>query len=99
MEFAKQLATVNEQPFWNGFQEMIQWMQEGNLGKSPVSNEAGFDSNCSEFHEDIFLDELLENFPKRGLVRHFMELWTCVHFKNSYLRVKQNQTQMVLKLF
>lgn len=64
-------------------------MQEGKLWESPVDSEAGFDSNGSEFHEDAFLDTLLEDFPKQGPGHHFMELVTCVHFKHSYLSVKQ----------
>lgn len=41
IEFAKQLATVSEQPFGNGFEEMIQWTKEGKLWEFPVNNEAG----------------------------------------------------------
>ncbi|KAK2492875.1 hypothetical protein MC885_005039 [Smutsia gigantea] len=87
--FAKQLAAVNEQPFQNGFEEMIQWTKEGKLWEFPVNNEAGFDDNGSEFHEHIFLDKYLEDFPKQGPIRHFMELVTCGLSKNPYLSVKQ----------
>ncbi|XP_063506716.1 uncharacterized protein LOC129011222 [Pongo pygmaeus] len=41
VEFAKQLATVNEQPLQNGFEELIPWTKEGKLWESPVNNEAG----------------------------------------------------------
>lgn len=41
VEFAKQLAAVNEQPFQNGFEEIIQWTKEGKLWEFPVNNEAG----------------------------------------------------------
>jgi hypothetical protein len=41
IEFAKQLATVNKQPFQNGFEEMIQWTKEGKLWEFPINNEAG----------------------------------------------------------
>ncbi|XP_008587071.1 PREDICTED: 28S ribosomal protein S31, mitochondrial, partial [Galeopterus variegatus] len=40
VEFAKQLATVSEQPFQNGFEEMIQWTKEGKLWEFPINNEA-----------------------------------------------------------
>ncbi|XP_012996622.2 small ribosomal subunit protein mS31 isoform X1 [Cavia porcellus] len=89
VEFAKQLATVNEQPFQNGFEEMIRWTEEGKLWEYPVNNEAGFDDDGSEFHEHIFLDKYLEDFPKQGPIRHFMELVTCGLSKNPYLSVKQ----------
>lgn len=41
VEFAKQLAEVNEQPLQNGFEEMIQWTKEGKLWEFPINNEAG----------------------------------------------------------
>ncbi|XP_077608704.1 small ribosomal subunit protein mS31 isoform X1 [Crocuta crocuta] len=89
VEFAKQLAQVNEQPLQNGFEEMIQWTKEGKLWEFPINNEAGFDDDGSEFHEHIFLDKYLEDFPKQGPIRHFMELVTCGLSKNPYLSVKQ----------
>ncbi|XP_028382567.1 28S ribosomal protein S31, mitochondrial [Phyllostomus discolor] len=89
VEFAKQLAAVNEQPFQNGFEEMIQWTREGKLWAFPIDNEAGFDDDGSEFHEHIFLDKHLEDFPKQGPIHHFMELVTCGLSKNPHLSVKQ----------
>lgn len=89
VEFAKQLAKVSEQPYQNGLEEMIQWTKEGKLWEFPINNEAGFDDDGSEFHEHIFLDKHLEDFPKQGPIRHFMELVTCGLSKNPYLSVKQ----------
>uniref|UniRef100_A0A5G2R216 Small ribosomal subunit protein mS31 n=1 Tax=Sus scrofa TaxID=9823 RepID=A0A5G2R216_PIG len=89
IEFAKQLAAVTERPFQNGFEEMIQWTKEGKLWEFPINNEAGFDDDGSEFHEHIFLDKYLQDFPKQGPIRHFMELVTCGLSKNPYLSVKQ----------
>lgn len=89
IEFAKQLARVNEQPLENGFEEMIQWTKEGKLWEFPINNEAGFDDDGSEFHEHIFLDKYLEGFPKQGPIRNFMELVTNGLSKNPYLSVKQ----------
>ncbi|KAK2112746.1 28S ribosomal protein S31, mitochondrial [Saguinus oedipus] len=40
VEFAKELATVNEQPLQNGFEELIQWTKEGKLWEFPINNEA-----------------------------------------------------------
>ncbi|XP_021506157.1 small ribosomal subunit protein mS31 [Meriones unguiculatus] len=89
IEFAKQLATLNEQPFGNAFEEMIQWTKEGKLWEFPINNEAGFDDDGAEFHDHIFLDKYLEGFPKQGPIRNFMELVTCGLSKNPYLSVKQ----------
>ncbi|XP_044769123.1 28S ribosomal protein S31, mitochondrial isoform X2 [Neomonachus schauinslandi] len=89
VEFAKQLAAVNEQPLQNGFAEMIQWTKDGKLWEFPINNEAGFDDDGSEFHEHVFLDKHLKDFPKQGPIRHFMELVTCGLSKNPYLSVKQ----------
>ncbi|XP_036117428.1 28S ribosomal protein S31, mitochondrial-like [Molossus molossus] len=89
VEFAKQLAAVNELSCQNGFEEMIQWTKEGKLWEFPINNEIGFDDDGSEFQEHIFLDKYLEDFPKQGPIRHFMELVTCGLSKNPYLSVKQ----------
>ncbi|XP_072653357.1 small ribosomal subunit protein mS31 isoform X2 [Canis lupus baileyi] len=53
------------------------------------TSETGFDDEGSEFHEHIFLDIHLKDFPKQGPIRHFMELVTCGLSKNPYLSVKQ----------
>ncbi|XP_017741920.1 PREDICTED: 28S ribosomal protein S31, mitochondrial-like [Rhinopithecus bieti] len=40
VEFAKQLATVSEQPLQNGFEELIQWTKgtkRGNSGSSQLT--------------------------------------------------------------
>ncbi|XP_059000864.1 small ribosomal subunit protein mS31-like isoform X1 [Mustela lutreola] len=44
VEFAKQLAMVNEQPLQNGFAEMIQWTKEGKLWEFPIDSEASVSS-------------------------------------------------------
>lgn len=53
MQFAKQLAAINKQLFGNGFEEIIQWAQEGKLWKSPSNKEADFDDGDSEFYKYI----------------------------------------------
>ncbi|CAM2096049.1 small ribosomal subunit protein mS31 [Caretta caretta] len=88
LELANQIAAVNQKPPRNGFEEMIQWTKEGKLWEFPINNEAGIEDDV-EFHEHIFLDKYLEDFPKQGPVRHFMELVTCGLSKNPYLSVKQ----------
>lgn len=54
-----------------------------------LSHFLGFDDDGSEFHEHVFLDKHLKDFPKQGPIRHFMELVTCGLSKNPYLSVKQ----------
>ncbi|XP_048823815.1 28S ribosomal protein S31, mitochondrial [Lagopus muta] len=88
VEFAKEIAAVTEQPPRNGFEEMIQWTKEGILWEFPIDNEAGMDDDA-EFHEHIFLEKHLKDFPKQGPIRHFMELVICGLSKNPYLSVKQ----------
>uniref|UniRef100_A0A674JD05 Small ribosomal subunit protein mS31 n=1 Tax=Terrapene triunguis TaxID=2587831 RepID=A0A674JD05_9SAUR len=88
LEFANQIAAVNQKPPRNGFEEMIQWTKEGKLWEFPINNEAGIEDDV-EFHEHIFLDKYLEDFTKQGPIRHFMELVTCGLSKNPYLSVKQ----------
>ncbi|NXP78510.1 RT31 protein, partial [Ramphastos sulfuratus] len=88
LEFAKEVAAVTAQPPRNGFEEMIQWTKEGILWEFPIDNEAGMEEDA-EFHEHIFLEKHLENFPKKGPIRHFMELVICGLSKNPYLSVKQ----------
>ncbi|XP_064908631.1 small ribosomal subunit protein mS31 [Columba livia] len=88
LEFAKEVAAVTAQPPRNGFEEMIQWTKEGILWEYPIDNEAGMEDDA-EFHEHIFLEKHLEDFPKQGPIRHFMELVICGLSKNPYLSVKQ----------
>ncbi|NWZ28018.1 RT31 protein, partial [Asarcornis scutulata] len=88
LEFAKEIAAVTDQPPRNGFEEMIQWTKEGILWEFPIDNEAGMDDDA-EFHEHIFLEKHLKDFPKEGPIRHFMELVICGLSKNPYLSVKQ----------
>uniref|UniRef100_A0A8C8SGD4 Small ribosomal subunit protein mS31 n=1 Tax=Pelusios castaneus TaxID=367368 RepID=A0A8C8SGD4_9SAUR len=88
LEFANQIAALNQKPPRNGFEEMIQWTKEGKLWEFPINNEAGIEDDV-EFHEHIFLDKYLEDFPKKGPIRHFMELVTCGLSQNPYLSVKQ----------
>ncbi|XP_065514370.1 small ribosomal subunit protein mS31 [Caloenas nicobarica] len=88
LEFAKEVAAVTAQPPRNGFEEMIQWTKEGILWEYPIDNETGMEDDA-EFHEHIFLEKHLEDFPKQGPIRHFMELVICGLSKNPYLSVKQ----------
>ena len=41
------------------------------------------------FHEHVFLEHLLKDFPQKGPIRHFMELVIVGLSKNPYLTVQQ----------
>ncbi|XP_076374475.1 mitochondrial ribosomal protein S31 isoform X1 [Megalopta genalis] len=75
----------------NGFQEMIQWTEEGKLWKFPIDNEQGMDEEQNvHFSEHVFLERHLSGWcPTTGPIRHFMEL-VCVGLsKNPYLKVQE----------
>lgn len=93
MDFANQLSTVTNQMPRNGFEEMIQWTQQGKMWQYPVDNEAGLDEEASvPFHEHIFLEKHLEEgFPRQGPIRHFMELVVTGLSKNPHLTVQQKK--------
>ena len=53
-------------------------------------NVTGWEEEANvSFEDHIFLEDLLEDFPKKGPVRHFMELVTTALSKNPYLTVAQ----------
>ncbi|XP_041116216.1 28S ribosomal protein S31, mitochondrial-like [Polyodon spathula] len=90
IELAGQIAAVIKHLPRNGFEEMIQWTKDGKLWQYPINNEAGLEEESDvPFHEHVFLDSHLEDFPKQGPVRHFMELVINGLSKNPYLTVKQ----------
>nr|XP_060642661.1 small ribosomal subunit protein mS31 [Anolis sagrei ordinatus] len=88
LELAKEIEAITQQPPLNAFEEMIQWTKEEKLWEFPINNEAGLEDDA-EFYEHIFMDKHLENFPREGPIRHFMELVTCGLSKNPYLSVKE----------
>lgn len=45
----------------------------------------------AEFHDHIFLEKHLADFPKEGPIRHFMELVICGLSKNPYLSVREKE--------
>ncbi|XP_039601769.1 28S ribosomal protein S31, mitochondrial [Polypterus senegalus] len=90
VELAKQIAAVVQHVPRNGFEEMIQWTREGKLWQYPIDNEAGLEEEAEvPFHEHVFLENHLEDFPKHGPIRHFMELVVNGLSKNHCLTVKQ----------
>lgn len=77
-------------PPTNAFEEQIKWTSEGKLWTFPINNELGMQEETEVgFHEHVFLEHLLDAFPKRGPIRHFMELVICGLSNNPYLTVQQ----------
>jgi len=75
----------------NLLEEMAIKTDQGILWEFPINNEQGIDQDKIEpFHAHVFLDHHLEPWcPKKGPVRHFMEL-VCVGLsKNPYITVEK----------
>jgi len=86
-----ELSVAN--PPTNGFQQMILWTRRGKLWQFPINNEQGLEEEARVgFHEHIFMEPHINSWcPKRGPIRHFMEL-VCVGLsKNPYLTVSQKK--------
>ncbi|XP_014666659.1 PREDICTED: 28S ribosomal protein S31, mitochondrial-like isoform X2 [Priapulus caudatus] len=76
----------------NAFVEQIQWTECGKLWPFPIDNQIGLEEEENVgFHEHVFLDHLLADFPKRGPVRHFMELVINGLSKNPYMTVAEKR--------
>ncbi|KAK3097781.1 hypothetical protein FSP39_013136 [Pinctada imbricata] len=76
----------------SGFPEMIQDTLDGKLWRFPIDNEQGWESEQNvPFHEHIFLDDAIEDFPKQGPIRNFMELVITGLSKNPYLTVEEKR--------
>nr|CAG4640804.1 EOG090X04UC [Eulimnadia texana] len=88
---AKELKLILTHPPANGFEEMIQWTEQGKLWKFPINNEQGLEEEAQVgFYEHVFLERHLEPWcPKRGPIRVFMELVCTGLSKNPYLTVKR----------
>nr|CAG4638399.1 EOG090X04UC [Cyclestheria hislopi] len=100
--FDRELRLTVTHPPANGFQQMILWTQQGKLWHFPINNEQGLDEEAGvEFHEHVFLERHLEPWcPKRGPIRHFMEL-VCVGLskKSLFNSGKEERTyQMVSRI-
>jgi small subunit ribosomal protein S31 len=86
----KQLLLTH--PPRNALEEMIMWTKQGKIWKFPIDNEQGMDEEANTgFHEHVFLDNLLDGFPKKGPIALFMELVCIGLSKNPYLSVKQKK--------
>ncbi|EFX71109.1 hypothetical protein DAPPUDRAFT_231561 [Daphnia pulex] len=93
MLYQKELELLATQPPSNGFQQMILWTKQGKFWQFPIDNEQGLEEEAKVgFHEHVFLEPYLNPWcPRRGPVRHFMELVTVGLSKNPYLTVAQKK--------
>ncbi|KAJ8735815.1 hypothetical protein PYW07_007435 [Mythimna separata] len=93
----RELTLATSQPPVNYFQKMALWTEQGKIWKFPIDNEQGLEEEQNvHFSEHIFLDSHLEGWcPKKGPIRHFMEL-VCVGLsKNAFYTVKEKKDHIM----
>lgn len=93
----RELRLAVTHPPANYFQKMALWTEQGKLWRFPIDNEQGLDAEAKvSFTEHIFLEEHLEPWcPRRGPVRHFMEL-VCVGLsKNHYISAQEKKEHIL----
>lgn len=93
----RELRLAVTHPPANYFQKMALWTEQGKLWKFPIDNEQGLDEEAKvSFTEHIFLEDHLEPWcPKRGPIRHFMEL-VCVGLSKNYFITAQEKRDHIL---
>nr|CAG4643900.1 EOG090X04UC [Lepidurus arcticus] len=89
----RELKLMVTHPPRNGFEEMIQWTEQGKTWIFPINNEQGLEEEAKVgFHEHIFMEQYLQGWcPRRGPIRHFMELVCTGLSKNPYITVEQKK--------
>ncbi|XP_063598476.1 small ribosomal subunit protein mS31-like [Penaeus indicus] len=85
------------QPPSNAFVEMVQWTRQGKLWTFPIDNEIGLEEEKKiGFQDHVFLEHHLEGWcPRRGPIRHFMELVCTGLSKNPYLTVERKKAHIM----
>lgn len=74
----------------NGFQEMIMLTEQGRLWKYPIDNEQGMEHEKSvPFEEHVFLDHLLEDFPKNEYIQTLMQYVILGLGRNHWMTVER----------
>ncbi|XP_055531450.1 28S ribosomal protein S31, mitochondrial [Wyeomyia smithii] len=93
----RELRLAVTHPPANYFQKMALWTEQGKLWKFPINNEQGLEEEAKvSFTDHIFLEEHLEPWcPKRGPVRHFMEL-VCVGLSKNYFISAKEKKEHIL---
>jgi len=91
--YEKSLQLAITHPPKNIYEQMIIWTNQGKLWKFPIDNEQDMNNECNVFFaEHVFLEPLIEEWcPKKGPIRHFMEL-VCVGLsKNPFLSIEEKK--------
>lgn len=85
----RHLRIIKQPSARNFVEEMINWTEKGILWKFPIDNEQDL-TLVEPFHQHVFLERHLEGWcPKRGPLRHFMEL-VCIGLQNNpYISVQK----------
>uniref|UniRef100_A0A146M7M0 Small ribosomal subunit protein mS31 n=1 Tax=Lygus hesperus TaxID=30085 RepID=A0A146M7M0_LYGHE len=94
---ARELKLTFTHPPRNIWEQMIVWTEKGMLWKFPIDNEQGLDHEQEvSFVDHVFLDVHLEDWcPKRGPIRHFMDL-VCVGLsRNHWLSAEEKKDHMM----
>lgn len=93
----RELRLATAQPPANYFQKMILWTNQGKVWKFPIDNEQGLEEEQKiHFSEHIFLDTHLEDWcPKKGPIRHFMEL-VCVGLSKNPFYTAQEKKEHIM---
>lgn len=76
---------------------MALWTEQGNLCNFPIDNEQGLSEEAAtDFSEHILLEQHLEHWcPKKGPIRHYMEL-VCVGLaKNPYISATEKKDHIL----
>lgn len=93
----KELKLAITHPPANYFEKMALWTEQGKLWRFPINNEQGLeDEEKVDFSEHVFLEQHLEPWcPKKGPIRHFMEL-VCVGLsKNHYITAQEKKEHIL----
>uniref|UniRef100_A0A8C4WZ66 Small ribosomal subunit protein mS31 n=1 Tax=Eptatretus burgeri TaxID=7764 RepID=A0A8C4WZ66_EPTBU len=92
VEKERELAAIQEHRQQHSLDELIEWTSKGILWTFPIDNEQGLEEDQKvPFHEHIFLEHELEHFPKKGPIRHFMQLVLLGLSYNHALTVTQKR--------
>lgn len=94
--YEKSLQMAVTHPPKNIYEQMIIWTEQGKLWKFPIDNEQGMDDERNVFFaEHVFLEGLIDEWcPRKGPIKHFMEL-VCVGLsKNPFLTVEEKKDHL-----
>lgn len=91
----EELKLIHEKPVKNGFQEMINWTNEGKLWKYPINNEDGLEHLKNEkFDEHVFFDDLIEQSPDKQPIREFMSDAALGLSKNAFMTAERKRSYL-----